>query len=261
MKLNIKKYLFALLLVLIQAFSVSGQAQIFAETPKGNTVNQSFSKAKRILLKRVYSDRHLTFYCEAPFNADKKIVPSNRYRPKKKGKRSERIEWEHIVPAHAFGKSFKAWTEGDFRCVTGKGKKFKGRNCARKVVPEFRYMESDLYNLVPAIGEINGLRRNYKFAIVSGEKRKFGSCDMEIENRKAEPTENIRGNIARIYKYMNHAYPEHGIIGKASVKLFDAWNKADPIDAWECERNKRIERIQGNENPFVKRACIEKHNY
>ena len=28
-----------------------------------------------------------------------------------------------------------------------------------------------------------------------------------------------------------------------------------PVDAWECLRAKRIERIQGNENPFVKEAC------
>src|SRR6266850_7932448 len=33
------------------------------------------------------------------------------------------------------------------------GKSFKGRNCARKMVMLFRYMEADLYNLQPAIGE------------------------------------------------------------------------------------------------------------
>jgi deoxyribonuclease-1 len=59
-------------------------------------------------------------------------------------------------------------------------------------------MESDLYNLVPAIGEINGLRSNYSFAMIPGEKREFGTCDMEIENRKAEPRPEVRGNIASI---------------------------------------------------------------
>ena len=44
-----------------------------------------------------------------------------------------------------------------------------------------------MYNLVPAVGEINGLRSNYSFGMISGEKREFGSCDMEIESRKAEP--------------------------------------------------------------------------
>jgi deoxyribonuclease-1 len=52
---------------------------------------------------------------------------------------------------------------------------------------EFRYMESELYNLVPAVGEINGLRSNYSFAMIIGEKREFSTRDEEIENRKAEP--------------------------------------------------------------------------
>ncbi len=79
-------------------------------------------------------------------------------------------------------------------------------------------MESDLYNLIPAIGEINGLRSNYSFAMISGEKREFGTCDMEIENRKAEPRPEVRGNIARIYLYMNWAYPGHGIIYKSGKR-------------------------------------------
>ena len=143
-------------------------------------------------------------------------------------------------------------------CKNRKGKPFKGRNCARKVAPKFRYMESDLYNLVPAVGEINGLRSNYSFAMIPGEKRQFGNCDMEIEGRKAEPPSEKRGDIARTYFYMDWAYPGHGIISKKNRKLFKAWNKGDPVDEWECERSRRIEGIQGNENSFVKKACVER---
>jgi len=93
--------------------------------------------------------------------------------------------------------------------------------------------------------------------MITGEKRDFGNCDMEIDTQAgiAEPSERIRGDIARTYKYMDSAYPGHGIIGGSSVKLFDAWDNQDPVDAWECERCKRIEAIQGNENPIVKAAC------
>jgi deoxyribonuclease I len=142
--------------------------------------------------------------------------------------------------------------------VTKKGKSFKGRNCARKVALKFRYMESDMYNLVPAIGEINGLRSNYSFAMIPGEKRQFGKCDMEIEDRKAEPPPKKRGGVARTYFYMDWAYPGHDVISKKNRKLFKAWDKGDPVDQWECERSKRIEGIQGNENRFVKDVCIEK---
>ncbi|MDP4489917.1 endonuclease [Pseudoalteromonas piscicida] len=33
------------------------------------------------------------------------------------------------------------------------------------------------------------------------------------------------------------------------------WDKLDPVDSWECERNKRIEKSQGLANSFVSSAC------
>lgn len=57
---------------------------------------------------------------------------------------------------------------------------------------------------------------------------------------------------------MDAAYPSHGMISNKSRKLFDAWGKQDEVDAWECQRTKRIEHIQGNENPFVKQTCVRK---
>ena len=90
-------------------------------------------------------------------------------------------------------------------------------------------MESDLYNLVPAVGEINGLRSNYSFAMIPGEKRAFGKCDMEIENRKAEPPPDKRGNIARTYFYMDWVYPGRGVISKKNTaNLFDAMGQNRP---------------------------------
>ena len=35
------------------------------------------------------------------------------------------------------------------------------------------------------------------------------------------------------------------------------WDRQNPVDAWECERAKRIETIQGSENLVVKAACEE----
>jgi len=57
---------------------------------------------------------------------------------------------------------------------------------------------------------------------------------------------------------MDWAYPGHGVISKKNRKLFEAWDKEDPVDEWECERCRRIEGIQGNENPFVKKVCVER---
>jgi deoxyribonuclease-1 len=93
--------------------------------------------------------------------------------------------------------------------------------------------------------------------MIAGEEREFGACDMEIAGKVAEPPERVRGDIARTYQYMDWAYLGHGVIGKTNKKLFEAWSKLDPVDQWECERAKIIQRIQGNENPILKEACLK----
>ena len=112
-------------------------------------------------------------------------------------------------------------------------------------------MEADLHNLVPAIGEVNGDRSNFKFNMLDGEKRAYGSCEVEI-NFKAkvvEPKTDIRGNIARTYLHMNKRY--NMPISSKQRKLFYVWNKLDAIDDWERERNRLIEQVQGNRNSFI----------
>jgi deoxyribonuclease-1 len=241
--MRILKAIIYLSLIFFPALSLAG----------GNTTNQSFSKAKRLLLNEVYADHRLTFYCDCPYTSKERVIfQADKFSPAvKHRKRADRIEWEHVVPAHAFGQSFREWREGDPDCVDKKGKAFKGRNCAQKVNMEYRYMQADMYNLVPAIGQVNALRSNYSYAMIPGEPRRFGNCDMEIEDNKAEPRPEIRGDIARIYFYMDDAYPNRGVISRKNKKLFEAWDKADPIDDWERERARRIERIQGNKNKFV----------
>ena len=223
---------------------------------QGNTWNDSFTKVKKTLEREIYKDHRTTFYCGCPFDEHKVVQPCQNYTPVKGGKRSSRVEWEHIVPAAHFGQSFKEWREGDPRCVDNKGKAFKGRNCASKVAVPYRFMESDMHNLVPAIGEVNGLRSNHRFGMVAGNDY-IEVCHVKIDKgaRTVEPPKQIRGDIARTYKYMDRAYPGRGIIGRSSEKLFDAWSSQDPVDKWECERCRRIEGIQGNENPIVKEQC------
>ena len=219
-----------------------------------NTQITSFTKSKKLLLK-LYNDYPVTLYCGCSFNGKKPNLSSCGYIPKKNKKRANKIEWEHVVPAHTFGQSFSEWKNGHPKCVNKKGRKFKGRKCAEKMNEKYRRMQADMFNLYPTIGEVNGLRSNYSMAIIEGEKREFGKCDVEINNQKVEPREEIRGEIARTYMYMNSVYPGRGIISKKNKNLFDAWNQRDLTDEWECERAKRIEDIQGNRNDAVMENC------
>ncbi len=243
MRCNVRHILPIFCLVFLASYAYSQNTQI-----------TSFSKSKKLLLK-VYKDNPVTLYCGCSFKGKKPDLSSCGYIPKKDRKRANRIEWEHVVPAHAFGKSFSEWRNGHSKCVSKKGKKFKGRKCAQKINEEYRRMQADMFNLYPAIGEVNGRRSNYSMGIIEGEKREFGKCDVEIKSRKVEPREEIRGEIARTYMYMDSVYPNRGIISKKNWKLFEAWHKSDPVDEWECERAKRIEKIQGNRSEIVMRSC------
>jgi len=213
----------------------------------------SFSTAKRIALRAIYKGHHTTFYCGCGFTSRKRVKPVKcGYKPRRVNARSRRIEWEHVVPASAFGKHRKCWRRK--LCRKRSGKRYKGRRCCRKIDPQFKAMEADLVNLVPAVGELNGLRRDYRFGTVPGEPRIFGRCDFEIDRRRdtAEPPAMRRGEIARTYLYMHYSYPKGLPLTKAQIRRFLRWHRADPPDAWEKDRNKRIARVQGVGNTLVR---------
>lgn len=120
----------------------------------------SFSKSKKNL-RKIYRDHQTTIYCDCKYNyRDKKNMIDRKscgYTPRnertKKGKvnkRARRIEWEHLIPAENFGRQFSCWRDGDSRCVTSKGKHYKGRKCCNKVNKFYKIMQSDMHNLFPA---------------------------------------------------------------------------------------------------------------
>lgn len=220
---------------------------------------KNFSKAKQEL-HFIHQENSITLYCGCKYSGETVDLKSCGYKIHKNAKRAAYLEWEHVVPAHAFGQSFKEWREGDPKCITKKKKKkFKGRKCAQ-TNEVYARMEADMYNLFPEIGELNGLRSNYSMAAIGHQnltKRgmTFGECKAIIQDRKFEPMDLAKGIVARTYMYMDQAYPGHGIISDKNRKLFDAWDKMFPVKDWECERATKIKAVQGNENPILAKAC------
>jgi len=201
---------------------------------------KSFSQAKREATE-IYLPHQEAFYSGCEYYAvGKKLIPLKGtcgYQTRTNENRASRIEWEHVVSMWAMAHNFECWIKG-------------GRsNCNGD---EYRRIETDLHNLVPAIGEINGDRSNYYHGIISGEPRIYGSSvDVEVDFKKEvfEPKEDIRGDIARMYFYMQQKY---GLsITSSRLQLYQSWDNCDPVDKWERERNLAIEAIQGNDNPFV----------
>lgn len=220
----------------------------------GNVQIPEFNQAKR-QINEIHKDHATTLYCGCKYQGNKIDLHSCGYEVRSNPRRAIKLEWEHVVPAEAFGNSFKEWRQGDpIRCVKKSGKKFKGRRCA-KTNPEFARMEADLYNLWPEIGELNGLRSNYSMAQLPKNAPSFGGCKAKIEDRKFEPMDAAKGIVARTYLYMDQAYPGRGVISGKNEKLFAAWDKLHPVTPWECERAKRIKKVQGNPNPVLAERC------
>lgn len=212
----------------------------------------SFTQSKQLLKEKVYHDNQVSFYCLNPYEETKikgrkklAIIPNeNTYTPRhkytKKGKlnlRARRIEWEHIMPAHNFGRHLQCWKKG--------GRK----NCRKDET--FSKMEADMHNLVPAIGEVNGDRSNFRYGADTPQKGQYGECVFQVDfkNRRAFVREEIRGDIARAYLYMSEKYNIR--LSKQERRIMEAWNTSDPVSAWEREKNKRVFSIQGNSNRFV----------
>ena len=203
----------------------------------------SFSQSKKILLNNIYFDNQYTFYCNNPYkieNIDGKekaiIIKDKRfYSPRNdsffnfwnNNPRARVVEWEHIMPAENFGKRLPCWKEG-------------GRKACSKD-ETFKTMEADMHNLVPAIGEVNNDRSNFKFGAKLPSIGQYGKCEFEVDfqGKRAYPRAEIRGDIARIYFYMSEKYNIR--LSKQERKMMEVWDKEDPISDWEIVKKERIE--------------------
>ena len=202
----------------------------------------SFGRSKRILATKVYKGHQKAFYSDCNYRIiKKKLKPVHKscgFHYRKNKKRSQRIEWEHIVPAWHFGHQLHCWQNG-------------GRMNCRQNNEKFKYMEADMHNLVPAIGEINGDRSNFKYSMIPQQQSFYGKVKMKIsfKDKHAQPPQSKHGEIARTYFYMRDKY---GLkISKAQENLFIKWNNSDPVNSWEKKRNNRIKSFQGDENLYV----------
>ncbi|WP_339388630.1 endonuclease [Vibrio caribbeanicus] len=204
-----------------------------------------FSQAKVIAKNDVYFDKTQkgTLYCGCPFEFKGRSggvidLESCGYKVRKNTKRAQRLEWEHIVPASNFGKARQCWQNG-------------GRKNCSKNDPVFSLMEADLYNLAPAVGEVNGDRSNFNFNQVQTNQKYYGQCDFKVDfkQRAVEPRDEVKGMIARTYFYMHDRYQFP--MSKQQEKLFIAWDKKFPVSSWERERALRIAKVMNHNNPFV----------
>lgn len=237
-------HILSIALVFLSVVLFSSSSEAF----QGNAPDvMTFREAKAFLKQSVHQPGEREAYCGCLITTQgKKWLAdwqSCGYVPRKNAERASRIEWEHVVPASEFGQQRQCWQQG-------------GRKNCSATDPVFVAMEGDPHNLVPVVGEVNGDRGNLKYGMLARDQGiRYGQCPSRVDFKASVfmPNPQFRGNAARTYFYFSQRY---GLtLSKQRQQLFAAWSQADPVDAKECERNRRIAKKTGVSNPFVAQAC------
>jgi len=143
-------------------------------------------------------------------------------------------------------------------------------------------MYSDLFNVYPTDGKVNGMRSNYAYGEVgsasytSENGSKLGSSNFSgYSGTVFEPIDEYKGDIARTYFYMVVRYAglcenwsgdakviystaNYGFTSYA-VNLFLKWSREDPVSEKEIARNDAVYKVQNNRNPFIDYPGLEEY--
>ncbi len=115
--------------------------------------------------------------------------------------------------------------------------------------------KSDLHHLFPSESEMNSRRSSLRFGNVIKDVEKL-KCPISHLGKQQndntfvfEPPTHHKGNVARALFYFATRYQmKLSPFEEATLRV---WNKEDPVDEEEINRNNMIEDLQGNRNPYV----------
>jgi endonuclease I len=134
--------------------------------------------------------------------------------------------------------------------------------------------QTDLFELWPSDGYVNGLRGNNPLGVVVPSQVSYistngcllGLCDTAADGYQGdcfEPPDIYKGDIARSYFYLSTAYMDEWACcdtdgtNASSIKpwmenILRSWHEMDSVDDFERSRNDVIcSKWQGNRNPFI----------
>ncbi|PCJ19116.1 MAG: hypothetical protein COB02_08685 [Candidatus Cloacimonadota bacterium] len=125
----------------------------------------------------------------------------------------------------------------------------------RKALP----MRSDLHHLYATFMRPNSMRGHMPFGYVGNANRYKNNFGSKASKVMFEPADDAKGNVARAQFYFYSRYYNKSIFQnndrdeywRNQIGTLLKWNREDPPDEWEKSRNERIEKWQGNRNPFI----------
>ena len=236
--------------IVLLTLTLTASLQVAADT--WNT----WDDAKDAVADSVYYNITTTFYCGCLYEShnDKDgsatVLNFNScYDWRQNGYKNSAcsLNWEHVVPATLTPvRKLNCWQ--NWKTIEECQSIKNGRKCCEKINAGARDILFDPHNLVPAVGQINKLRRDDRYAELE-KGGTFGDCSIKDTNQLFEPPDCKKGDVARIWLYMRDAYRVE--IKETELNMFNEWSKADPVSPWEKEREERIFDLSKKRNPYV----------
>ena len=177
------------------------------------TANTALAGDEEDALKQAYGGQGVTLYCQEPFGVRDRIKIDYVY--------SEKQLLQH------------------FGCLTT-------RQCGRKEA--FAAAHTDLHNMYPIERSVAIDRRGSTFDDSPDDEVDPVACGYRLSYLQFEPPDHAKGNVARALAYMSK---RHDLPLPSNANLLKQWNEVDPPDDAERARNRAIQRMQGNTNPFI----------
>ncbi len=117
-------------------------------------------------------------------------------------------------------------------------------------------MKSDLFHLFPTDITANSQRANYPFGKVVNITWQNGGSKLGTNSLGQivfEPRDVHKGNVSRSMFYFITCYPTNygGFFTQTQESVFREWNKLDPVNVAESNRNNAIAVLQLKRNPFI----------
>jgi len=163
---------------------------------------------------------------------------------------NQTIKWMQVVTDTFFGRNMACMNEKICTNVFTKAK-FGSPMCCRRVNTTYKKMEADLFNLIPVLSEVASKRGTRTFSDVRYPSFSVGT--LRFDANSLEPSDKVKGDIARVYLYMDKRYGLE--LSKHQKEVFKKWHRLDPVDAHECVVAKIILKVQGGHNTLVEEGC------
>jgi len=188
---------------------------------KGYPQPKTFSHAAKIY-KQIDFDYTRTMYTNEVYKYDLTTCMDKNY---VQGDPNRSVVFVRIVSEERMLQTRKCAQEKS--CINYFGKPYGGSLCCRKTDPVYKAYDSDILNIMP---------------VVEGSPTKF-----------KEPPLHAKGNIARVYLYINAQYGLN--LSYEEQMRYLRWHALDKVDEKECKIYKQVYKIQKHINPWIESGC------